>query len=384
MGNTLRLSTNKTVLSFFIISLVAIKVWAINPTIVATMPSTIFETSGLAIAGQTGFWTHNDGYGDERLYNVGMNGAITRTIDVLGTTNQDWEDLAQDQQRTTLYIGDFGNNANNRTDLRIYKMPHPSNISGSTVTPDVIHFSYPDQQDFPAQWMNYDCEGFFHFNNKLFLFSKSAGDAIGYTKMYSLPDQPGTYVATLVDSFFSGDRSTAADISQDGKNVVIMSNSRIHIFKNFVGEDFFGGQYTLITMGGGWTQKEAISFSSNNEVFITDEDIGNGPTLYYVDLSPWIPTVVTTGISKNQAAGDFSVFPNPANSHFTAKFSGPSLSSSALKLYDMTGQLVREVAGGVGQSTLRMETANLPAGVYFYKLYADNRETRTARLVINH
>ncbi len=383
MGNTIHCGLNKIVLIFFIISVSAMKSSAINPTVVATMPSTIFETSGLAISGQSGFWTHNDGYGDERLFNVGMNGAITRTVDVLGTVNQDWEDLAQDVNRTTLFIGDFGNNANDRTNLRIYKIPHPSNFGGSSVTAEVIHFTYPDQKTFPAEWMNYDAEGFFHFQSKLYLFTKPVGNAIGYSKMYSLPDQPGTYIATLVDSFYSADRPTAADISQDGKNVIIMSNSRIHLFRNFTGDNFFGGQYTLITMGGGWTQKEAISFSSNNEVFITDEDTGNGPTLYYVDLSPWIP-MATTGISNTNVSADFNIYPNPADAYFTSKFTGASISGSEIKLFDLTGKVVREVAGGEGVASLRMETANLPAGVYFYKLFADNREIKTARIVITH
>ena len=50
-------------------------------------------------------------------------------------------------------------------------------------------------------WMNFDVEAFFHFNGHLYLFTKADGDAIGYTKMYRLSDDPGSYSATLVDSF---------------------------------------------------------------------------------------------------------------------------------------------------------------------------------------
>ena len=64
-------------------------------------------------------------------------------------------------------------------------------------------------------WMNFDAEGFFQRNGLLYIFSKSDGSAVGYTKLYTIPDQPGTYTATLIDSFYTNDRITSADINSD-------------------------------------------------------------------------------------------------------------------------------------------------------------------------
>jgi len=357
---------------------------AITPTVKGTLPSSVAECSGMAYTGGSSFWTHNDGYGDENLYKVSNTGTLSRTVEVLGAVNHDWEDLAQDKDRNYLFIGDFGNNDCDRQNLRIYRIPHPSNITASTVTAEVINFSYPDQTRWPSPWMNFDVEGFFHFNGKLYLFTKPDLDAIGYTKMYRLSDQPGTHVATLVDSFYTNDRPTSANISPDGTSMIIMANSRIHLFRNFVGDDFFGGQYTKISISGGWTQKEGISFWSNNEIYLSDEDNGSGAKLYYIDMSPWIPAAVTTGINSAQRANDVIALPNPANSFFNVQFTNPVLTSCELKLFDLTGKEVRNVKADAGTSVLHIETSAIPAGIYFYKLYADNREIRTERLVITH
>ncbi len=384
MGNTLRQAFAKAIFTLLFVSAGSIVALAVTPSVRGTLPSVVMESSGLAYTGGYSFWTHNDGYGDENLYHVSHTGSLTTTVEVLGATNHDWEDLAQDAGKNYLYIGDFGNNNCDRTNLRVYRIPHPSNITGSTVTAEAIYFTYPDQTRFPSPWMNFDVESFFHFAGKLYLFTKADGGAIGYTKMYSLPDQPGTYTATLVDSFYTNDRTTSADISPDGTSMIMMSNNRLHLFRNFAGDNFFGGQYTKITISGSWTQKEAISFRGDNEIFMSEEDNGAGAKLYSIDMTPWIPMATTSTFSSARNAEDYIIFPNPANAYFSAKFTGAGVSHSELKLYDLTGQLVKQVSGDAGVSTLRMETATLPAGVYFYKLLADDREVRTARMVITH
>lgn len=384
MKNKLPKSSLGIILSLLIMTLCGTQLLAVTPAVMGTLPTVLRESSGLAFTDANTFWTHNDGYGDENLYEISNTGTLLRTIGVANSLNHDWEDITQDAGKTIMFIGDFGNNNCDRTDLKIYIIPHPSAVNGASVTPTVINFTYPDQSLFPSPWMNFDVESFFHFSGKLYLFSKADAGAVGYTKMYSLPDQPGNYVATLVDSFYTNDRTTSADISPDGTTVMLMANSRIHLFRNFAGDNFFGGQYTKISISGSWTQKEAVSFSSNNEVFMTDEDNGAGSKLYEIDLSPWIPSLSPTAITKTQLASDNMVFPNPANTYFSAHFSGSVPSRSELKLFDLTGQEVRRIIGASGISVLRMETSSLPAGVYFYKLYADDKEVRTARLVISH
>ncbi|MBK6445078.1 MAG: T9SS type A sorting domain-containing protein [Bacteroidetes bacterium] len=377
----------KTLVRIFFVCTVSVlaqfKAVAVNTTVMGDLPSQLVECSGVDFTGGASFWTHNDGYGDNNLYKVSNTGALSRTVNVIGAVNSDWEDLTHDYSRTYMFIGDFGNNACDRTNLHIYRTPYPSTVSGTTVTAEAINFTYPDQHQFPSPWMNFDVEGFVHHNSHLFLFTKADGDAIGYTKMYMLPDVPGTYVATLVDSFYTNDRTTSADISPDGTTLILMSNSHLHLFRNFQGSNFFDGQHTQVNISGNWTQKEALSFWSNNEIYLTDEDNGDGNHLYYIDLSPWIPTV-STGISENINVENIVAAPNPSNASFSILLNSVQTGGIQLRLFDLTGKMVREVSATEPVSSLRMETADLPGGVYFYKLVADRRELKTSRMVISH
>jgi hypothetical protein len=111
---------------------------------------------------------------------------------------------------------------------------------------------------------------------------------MGYTKMYSIPDVAGTYIATLVDSFHTYDRTTSAAISPDGTTFLLMSYTHLHLFRNFSGANFFGGQHTMIDFGGTLTQKEAVCFISNNEIYMTDE-IPEAGIIYTMQISvQWI------------------------------------------------------------------------------------------------
>lgn len=380
MSNLLR-NLFRLILLALLLTAAAWPSMAVNPVYMGALPAQINESSGLSFTGGSSFWTHNDGYGDNNLYKVSNTGTLSRTVTVLNAVNDDWEDLCHDASRTWLYIGDFGNNECDRTNLRVYRVPYPSSVSGTSVTAEAINFSYPDQRAIPSPWMNFDVEAFFHFNGHLYLFTKADGNAIGYTKIYRLPDDPGTYTATLVDSFYTNDRTTSADISPDGSTVILIANTRIHLFRNFSGDDFFRGQHTLISINGTWAQREAVSFWSNNEIYLSNEDAGSGNELDYIDLSPWIPAM-TTSLSHISESVDFSVYPNPARNFVQANV-GNINGSLSFELYDLTGKAVRSVRRESATEQLRMDVADLPQGVYFCKFFADNRELGSKRILIS-
>ena len=358
---------------------------SITPTLVTSLPSTLVESSGLDYTGNNGYWSHNDGYGDNHIYKLNNSGSITKTITVNNAVNYDWEDITHDFGRNYMYIGDFGNNASDRTNLHIYRINHPKNISGSSVTADVISFSYPDQAQFPSPWMNFDAEGFFHRNGLLYIFSKSDGSAVGYTKLYTVPDQPGTYVATLVDSFYTNDRITSADINADASAAIISSNSHIHIFTNWSGVNIFSGTHRQINISGSWTQKEAIAFKDINHIYMTDEDNGSGNNLYAGDLSQWIADM-TTSIENIVTTGDAKItaYPNPANSSVNFSVKADERSNTSVLLFDIAGNKIREAKMSEVSGVLTMETGDLPAGVYFYRLFENSKIVQTQRLIISH
>lgn len=74
---------------------------------------------------------------------------------------------------------------------------------------------------------------------------------------------------------------TAAAISPDATKMAICSQDRVWIFSNFTGDKFFGGDTEEIYLGA-QTQREAICFINNHELYLTDE--GNR-ILYHLDIN---------------------------------------------------------------------------------------------------
>ena len=264
----------------------------------APLPPVLAESSGLALTGPNTLWSHNDG-GAPALIAFDTTGALLRTLNISNATNIDWEDLARDDFGN-LYIGDFGNNANTRQNLRIYRIPNPNLIAGNTTTAAIIDFHFADQLAFPppaAQW-NYDVEAMIWHHDSLYLFTKNRTVPFdGYTRLYGLSALPGTRIATLLDSFYTGPGPkelwwiTAADLRPDGKQLALLSSDKLWLFSCFEAPRFFSGSVRQLNFG--LSQKEALAYQGNGKLLITDEvaPVIGGGRLYRLDVSPWIRPV---------------------------------------------------------------------------------------------
>ncbi|GAA4376403.1 hypothetical protein [Hymenobacter koreensis] len=227
----------------------------------------VVESSGLALANPEGdLWTHGDGGNTSNLYLVTPQGDRLRTLPVRGAHNIDWEDLAQDRKRGHLYIGDFGNNANKRRDLCIYR------LSGPQFTQvDTISFSYPDQRRFPPKKpnRNFDCEAFFFRDDSLYLFTKNRGKG-NWVKEYHLPARPGTHVARLVDSIRVNTWITAADISPDGRTVALLGYGHVYLIQPQPGQKLFSGAKSCLPVPTSG-QAEALVFVNDRDFVLSNE-----------------------------------------------------------------------------------------------------------------
>ncbi|MFC2175388.1 hypothetical protein ACFLR1_00280 [Bacteroidota bacterium] len=283
-----------TLLLFGMASVVTLHAQSLDLVELCTLPSEVSETSGLENGPNKWFWTHNDSGNPAELYCIDTLGVIQRTVKVVGDVNIDWEELAKDDDGN-LYIGNFGNNALNRTDLRIVKIPSVDTCTGTTYVTDTIRLSYADQTDFPpvAANGNFDMEAMVWYNDSLHLFSKDRSvPYTGYTKHYKLPEVGGDYSAQLVDSFYTGGTSyfssiTAADFSEDNSQLVLLNADRIWLFSNYTGSNFFGGDVSEMLLGS-FTQKEGVCFR-HGFIYITDEDaFGIGRKMYRVHPSTFV------------------------------------------------------------------------------------------------
>ncbi|OGX81903.1 hypothetical protein BEN47_18840 [Hymenobacter lapidarius] len=234
---------------------------------VGRLPVALRESSGLARADSLGgMWVHGDGGTPARLTLVTLPGTVRRELDLVPLPNTDWEDLAQDPVGY-FYIGNFGNNANQRQDLAIYRL-RPGVVHPVV---DTIAFRYPDQRTFPPRRgrRNFDCEAFFWHDDTLHLFSKDRSRQ-QWTKHYTLPARPGHHVAVLRDSLRLNRPVTAADISPDGRTVALLSYGGVFLFARQPGRRLFDSpkQFRPLPTTG---QAEALAFLTDSTFVISNE-----------------------------------------------------------------------------------------------------------------
>lgn len=175
------------------------------------LPALVQETSGL-IKHKNLLWTFNDSGGKPEIYGINLaNDSIEQIITLKNAINNDWEDIAQDQNN--IYIGDFGNNQGTRDSLVIYKIkkasiPYKGNVS---VTAENITFVYPEYTPVavPVSWSAYDCEALVEMNDSLYVFTKDWTN--GSTTLYSLPKKLGKYTAKKLKTLNPQGLITGAD-----------------------------------------------------------------------------------------------------------------------------------------------------------------------------
>lgn len=341
------LSVSLLLICSFIFSQAAAPIYS-----VCALPAVINESSGIEKTGPNTFWSHNDSGGQPAIYKFDSTGALLKTLTITNATNIDWEDIAEDQVLKNMYVGDFGNNNNNRsaatfTGLKIYKIGDPNLIAGNTTTAGVINFEYVDRNfSAPAGNHNFDMEGFFFYNDSLHLFTKNrTSPTNGLIKHYILPSTPGTYTAMVVDSFNNGGVwITSADISANKKTVALSGNNRIWLFSCFKGSKFIStGTSTVLTMPT--SQKEAIVFSGDSVVYVTDENTGGGTGRLYranlaASLTPSIILNVTTSTPILCSGQTATINVSGANTYtWSTSVTGQSItvSPSVTTTYSVTG-----------------------------------------------
>ncbi len=232
---------------------------------IGTLPPIANESSGLARNVTQGtLWTHNDSGGQPELYEMDLEGHLLSTVRVPDAKNVDWEDLAQSPDGT-LYIGDMGNNANQRQDLTIYA------FSPEAKTTAAIHIRYADQSAFPPppDARNFDCEAFFYYKNRLYLFSKNRSKTNQFVKLYEAPTQPGDHTLAVQDSIFVKAQVTAADINPSGTAFALLTYGKILVFGIENGTIDFSHPKECIKIGK--MQEEALVFLNDTDLLMTNE-----------------------------------------------------------------------------------------------------------------
>ncbi|MFT5217274.1 MAG: hypothetical protein ACI83H_002411 [Glaciecola sp.] len=262
-----------------------------NLTVVTDLPRTLSEASGIEKVNNSAFiWMINDSGNKSILYGLDSLGTIKKQVNIKAK-NHDWEDLASDKSGN-LYIGDFGNNENKRKNLVILKVMNDSLKSLGGIDVEEISFFYPEQKQFPPvkNKMHFDCEAFFHYNDSLFLFTKSrTKNELGKTNLYKIPAIKGHHKAEFISSFTTCDDYgcwiTSADINEEENKIAILTEHSVWIISDFKSSNFFSGIITKYPFNHS-SQKESVLFKNDSTLYITDErSKAKGGKLYELTIN---------------------------------------------------------------------------------------------------
>ena len=331
-------------------------------TQLAELSDELKEASGLSYFDQQ-LWVANDASNTNEVFLIdSVNGTILRKVVVAGAENMDWEELAEDD--THLYVGDFGNNLGNRTDLRIYKIAKAA-LSNSIVNAEVIEFVFSDQTDLSINENNhnFDCEAFFCYQDSLFLFSKNWVNA--KTRFYSLPNTPGAHIAQLRDSLDVDGLITGADINEQGDVLLLGYSGLTNFFwllYDYQGTHFFSGNKRRIELGsvGNNGQTEGVSFAANGTGYICSERISFGgfqlpPKLLSFETRQWTTPIVDANNEIDKATFEVVLSPNPAKQQMRLEFSQALSEAMHVQVYTGLGRLVLKDQMAVGATTFEIE-----------------------------
>ncbi|MFK7799721.1 MAG: T9SS type A sorting domain-containing protein [Aureispira sp.] len=370
-------------LCFFLVT--AFGAFCQNLSLVTPLPSTLDENSGLIVTPQGRLWLHNDSGDSAKLYEIDTFGVVQQTVLVSGVQAVDWEDITHDAQGR-VYVGDFGNNANNRQDLVVYRLPSLDSLTTPTTTAEAIRFYYPEQTAYPpaSAALKYDAEAVIHYNDSLYIFTKDRTNPhLGYTWLYRIPADTGYHAAQLLDSFNTQQINvifevTAAALSPGGQRLALLGATRLWLFSNFSNGRFFDGNVQVINYN--ISQKEAVDFVTNNVLYIGNESsILGAAQLNALDISTLL-SQSSPEISPQQ----ITIAPNPTQGQVRVQLELTRPQKVRLELYDQTGKRVQkwlQKQVDAGQQSWEFSVAELPVGVYYVNAWL-GKERQLKRLVI--
>lgn len=195
----------------------------------------INEASGLAasICNPGMLWTQNDSGDKARIFLIDEYGKHKATINFTGIKNRDWEAIAvgpgPDKDTSYMYIGDIGDNFARHEYKYIYRLKEPKINADDEVVEltiediDSIKFILPDgKRDSEAMMID-------PMTSDLYIFSKREENV----NLYLLP-APQSETEIITAQFVTSlpfTQINAADISADGKEILIKNYNHVYYWK---------------------------------------------------------------------------------------------------------------------------------------------------------
>jgi len=349
------------------------------------LPNTVSETSGLLFLKGT-LITHNDSGDDANLYELDtLSGSISRTISITNATNVDWEDITQDE--TYIYIGDFGNNNGNRQDLKVYKILKTDYINNTSITAEIISFSYEDQSDFSSKPnnSNFDAEAISVYNDELIIFSKNWTD--NTVNAYSMPKTIGTHSAKKIGNYNSNGLITGSAYNSNDNSFLLSgyntSGSPFVIYMANVDiQNIFNGtieRTELVSAIGIGSQIEGITVIDEGKYFLSREEVNtvfNGiPIVLSQKLYRFDNGSFTALNIEDYNSINLKIYPNPTQEILYIN----GIEIKKITVFDMHGKTLLKQKKSSNQILIKA----LTTGTYFLKIVSKYNTIITKKFIKN-
>ncbi len=251
------------------------------------------EASGLVASRNNAdvLWVHNDSGNPVHLFAVDTQGRTLGTYTPTGAVNTDWEDIGIGPGPVTnvqyLYLGDIGDNNENRANIKVYQIPEPAVHARQYTNPvtanmkgvRTITLTYPDGAH-NAESLFVDPE-----TGDLFIVTKQATTSRLYTAPKSMLDTNNSFVLTFVRTI-AFDIPSAADISPTGTEIIIRQENFAKLWTRSPGQtvsNALAGTPVNLPVIGTPTEAngEAVAFDALGGGYFTISESATPEPLYY-------------------------------------------------------------------------------------------------------
>jgi hypothetical protein len=255
------------------------------------LPKKLKEVSGIALSkDKNTIWAIEDQGNKNVVYGLDRQGNQIADVLVENAENHDWEDITADTQGN-MYIGDFGNNENNRQDLSILKVDLKEASQKASKVTQTTTFHYEGQTEFPPKKSNwlYDCEAFVEKDGYFYLLTKNRSKGFdGTFLVFQIPNKAGDFEAKLVAKLkLQGGYSDAAITSaaiNSRNQVVLLTHKNVYVLSSFFDKNFETAIIQKTPLNHN-SQKEAVVYLDDRTVLIADEKDGKeGGNVYKFSL----------------------------------------------------------------------------------------------------
>ena len=250
----------------------------------------IGESSGLAASRRNPgmVWTHNDSGDEPLIFCLDLQAKFCGVWRVTGAEAFDWEDMAAGPGprpgQPYLYLGDIGDNIDQRTEIVVYRIPEPTAPNGdvdgtlgspaSTTPAEALRLQYPDGPH------NAEALAVHPTTGDVYVITKDAQSAKVYKAAAPLdPSRRVMMVQVGSIRLASGSRGletiTGADISPDGRRVAVSTYTQgyeLELPAGAVFDDVWAQRPVPVALGQR-LQGEAVAYRLDGRALLTTSEI---------------------------------------------------------------------------------------------------------------